>query len=68
MLVFIFFVLAIIAPLLMTRGSGYLIATLATSLAYLAMAFVSYGAAVASARGFRTALQAIAEHGRPAKP
>lgn len=67
MLVFIFLVLAILAPPLMTRGSGYLAATLATSFAYLVMAFVSYGAAVASARGFSTALKAIAERDDSAK-
>ena len=67
MLVFIFFVLAILAPPLMTRGSSYVAATLATSFAYLVMAFVSYGAAVASARGYSTALKAIANRDNSAK-
>ncbi len=67
MLVFIFLVLAILAPLLITSGAGYLPGTVATSFAYLVMSFVSYGAAVASARGFGTALKAIAEHGQSVK-
>jgi hypothetical protein len=60
MLVFVFLVLAILAPLLITLGSGYLIGTVATASAYLIMSFVSYAAAVASARGYGTTLKAIA--------
>ncbi len=67
MLVFVFFVLAIFSPILITEGSRYLPGTVATSIAFLFMSFVCYSAAVASARGYGTALRAIAEHDRSAK-
>jgi hypothetical protein len=60
-LMFVFLVLAIIAPPLITLGSRYLIVTITTSTAYLLLSFVSYSAAIASARGYGTALKAIAE-------
>lgn len=62
MLVFIFALLAIVAPVLITKGASYAIATSVTSAAFLVMSAVSYTAAVASARGYGTALKAIAEH------
>jgi hypothetical protein len=61
-LVFVFLVLAVLAPLIVTFGSGYLLSTVIVSLAYLIMSFVSYTAAVASGRGYGTALKAIAEN------
>jgi hypothetical protein len=64
MLVFVFFVLAIFSPIIITDGSRYLPGTVATSIAYLFMSCVSYSAAVASARGYGTALRAIAQHNR----
>jgi hypothetical protein len=60
-LMFVFLILAIIAAPLITHGSRYLIATIATSAAYLFLSFVSYAAAIASARGYGTALKAIAD-------
>jgi hypothetical protein len=60
-LMFVFLILAIIAPPLITFGSRYMIATIATSAAYLFLSFVSYSAAIASARGYTAALKAIAE-------
>jgi hypothetical protein len=67
MLVFVFLVLAILAPLLITLGSRYVPSTVGTSLAFLIMSFVSYAAAVASARGYGTALKAIAESSQAGK-
>jgi hypothetical protein len=60
-LMFVFLILAIIAAPLITLGSRYLVATIVTSTAYLFLSFVSYGAAIASARGYGTALKAIAD-------
>jgi len=60
-LMFVFLILAIIAAPLITHGSRYLIATIATSTAYLLLSFVSYAAAIASARGYGTALKTIAD-------
>ena len=64
MLVFVFFVLAIISPLIIAFGSGFWTSSVSVSLVYLAMSFVSYTAAVASARGYGTSLRAIAENDR----
>jgi hypothetical protein len=61
MLVFVFFVLAIVSPLLLTHGPRYIIAAAVTSAAYLIMSFVSYAAAIASARGYGSALKGIEE-------
>jgi hypothetical protein len=58
-LMFVFIVLAILSPPLITLGSRYLMGTVITSLSYLILAFVSYIAAIASARGYRAALKAI---------
>jgi hypothetical protein len=60
-LMFVFLILAIISPPLITLGPRYLTDTIATSIAYLFLSFVSYSAAIASARGYATALKAIAE-------
>jgi hypothetical protein len=60
-LMFVFFVLAIVAAPLITHGPRYLIATIVTSTAYLFLSLVSYAAAIASARGYGTALKAIAD-------
>jgi hypothetical protein len=61
MLVFVFFVLAIVSPLLLTHGPRYIVGAAITSAAYLLMSFVSYAAAIASARGYGSALKAIDE-------
>jgi hypothetical protein len=66
-LMFVFLILAIIAPPLITLGPRYLIATIATPVSYLFLSFVSYSAAIASARGYATALKAIAEMNNASK-
>jgi hypothetical protein len=66
-LVFVFLVLAILAPLLVTLGTRYLPSTIAISSAYLVMSFVSYTAAIASARGYGLVLRAIAKSNHPVK-
>lgn len=53
-------VLAVLAPVLITRGARYFPVTVAVSAAYVVMSFVSYAAAVASARRYVTILQTIA--------
>lgn len=60
-LVFVFLVLAAIAPPLITLGSRYVVSTIAISVAYLLMSLVSYIAAVTSARGYGVVLKVIAE-------
>lgn len=67
MLVFVFLVLSILSPLLLSLGPRNLPSTIGTSLAYLVMSFVSYTAAIASARGYGSAIKAIAESDRPDK-
>jgi hypothetical protein len=67
MLVFVFLVLSILSPLLISLGPRNLPSTIGTSLAYLVMSFVSYTAAIASARGYGSAIKAIAEYDRPNK-
>ena len=58
-LVFVFVALAVIGPLLLPHGHGYLRAAVVTLVAFLALALVSYRAAIASARGYTTVLKTI---------
>ncbi|MGY1846103.1 hypothetical protein [Blastococcus sp. SYSU DS1021] len=60
-LVFVYGVLAVISPLLLTRGQEYAWWTAGTSVGYLAMSYVSYSAAIASARGYGVILRIIAD-------
>jgi hypothetical protein len=61
-LVLVLLALFALAPLFISRGSQYAFATGATSAGYLILSFVSYAAAIASARGYVTVLKTIAEH------
>lgn len=60
-LAFVFVALAVTAPFLIVREHHYLLSAAVTSCAYLVMTFVSYTAAIASARGYKTAVEAIDE-------
>jgi hypothetical protein len=60
-LVFVYGLLAAISPLLLTRGHEYVWWTAGTSVAYVVMSYVSYAAAIASARGYGVILRIIAD-------
>jgi len=64
-LVFVFAMLTAVAPALIARGHRYILFTIGVSAGYLLLSFVSYAAAVASARGYGTVLKAFAEVDEP---
>lgn len=63
MLVFVFLVLAVAGPALISRGESNRWVTVGLACGYAGLAWISYEAAIASARGYATVLRAVAEVG-----